>query len=118
MTIYKNECKVYMIAQNRLDATDYENLKPQIKDHIQEHNKVYWYIEMENFEGWNSSAFWEGVELQLPNEERLKRVALVGNAKWQEQFTEVLISFTRAHIKLFSPDEKKMAKEWIEKEKN
>ena len=30
MTIYKNECKVYMVAQNRLDATDYENMKSQL----------------------------------------------------------------------------------------
>ncbi len=118
MTIYKNECKVYMVAQNRLDATDYDNLISQLKDHIQEHNKVYWYIEMENFEGWTASAYWKGIELKLPNEERLKRVALVGNAKWHEQFTEVLIHFTRAHIKFFGPDEKKLAKEWIEKENN
>tara|TARA_R110000868_G_scaffold270764_1_gene530216 strand:+ start:645 stop:1004 length:360 start_codon:yes stop_codon:yes gene_type:complete len=118
ITIYKKECKVYMVAQNRLDATDYDNLIPQLKDHIKEHNKVYWYIEMENFEGWTASAYWKGVELKLPNEERLKRVALVGNPKWQEQFTEVLIPFTRAHIKFFGPDEKKLAKEWIEKENN
>jgi ribosomal 30S subunit maturation factor RimM len=118
MTIYKNECKVYMVAQNRLDATDYENMKSQLKDHIQEHNKVHWYIEMEHFEGWSSSAYWKGIELKLPKEERLKRVALVGNLEWQEQFTEVLIPFTRAHIKFFDPDEKKLAKEWIEKEIN
>ncbi|KKN68538.1 hypothetical protein LCGC14_0450290 [marine sediment metagenome] len=115
MTIYKKECKVYMVAQSRLDAKDYDNLMPQLKDHIQAHNKVYWYIEMENFEGWTSSAYWKGIELKLPHEERLKRVALVGNMKWQEQFTELLIPFTRAHIKFFGQDEKKSAKEWIEK---
>ncbi|WP_349254650.1 STAS/SEC14 domain-containing protein, partial [Autumnicola edwardsiae] len=56
---------------------------------------------MENFEGWTASAYWKSIELKLPNEERVKKVALVGNTKWKEQFTEVLIPFTRAHIKFF-----------------
>lgn len=70
---------------------------------------------MENFEGWTASAYWKGIELKLPNEERVKKVALVGNTKWKEQFTEVLIPFTRTHIKFFSPEEKDLAKEWMEK---
>jgi len=115
MKIYKKESKVYMVAQNILDATDYDNLISQLKNHIQSNHKVYWYIEMENFEGWTASAYWEGIELKLPNEERVKKVALVGNTKWKEQFTEVLIPFTRAHIKFFSPEEKDLAKEWMEK---
>ncbi|WP_341475727.1 MULTISPECIES: STAS/SEC14 domain-containing protein [Christiangramia] len=53
--------------------------------------------------------------MKLPNEERVKKVALVGNTKWKEQFTEVLIPFTKAHIKFFSPEEKDLAKEWMEK---
>ena len=116
ITIYKKEATVYMVAENKLDAKDYENLIPVLTEHITAHPEVFWYIEMENFEGWTASAYWKGVELKLPNEERLKRVALVGNPKWQEQFTEVLIPFTRAHIKFFGPDEKKWAKEWTEKE--
>ena len=70
---------------------------------------------MENFEGWTASAYWKGIELKLPNEERVKKVALVGITKWQEQFTEVLIPFTKAHIKFFSLEEKHLAKEWMEK---
>jgi len=52
---------------------------------------------MENFEGWTASAYWKGIELKLPNEERVKKVALVGNTKWKEQFTEVLIPL-QGHI--------------------
>ena len=91
VTIYKKECKVYMVARNGLDATDHENLILQLKDHIQAHNKVYWYIEMENFKAWTASSYWNDIVLKLPNEERLKRVALVGNEKWHEQFSENLI---------------------------
>jgi len=115
ITVYKKEATVYMVAENKLDAKDYENLIPVLTEHINAYQEVFWYIEMQNFEGWAAETYWKGIELYLPNEERLKRVALVGNAKWHEQFTEVLIHFTRAYIKFFGPDKKKLAKEWIEK---
>ncbi len=70
---------------------------------------------MQNFEGWTVSAYWKGIELNLPNETHLKRVALVGSVKWQEQFIEALLSFSEAHIKFFKSEDMDAAKEWIEK---
>lgn len=116
VTIYKREATVYMVAEFKLDAKDYENLIPVLTEQIMAHQEVKWYIEMKNFEGWTASMYWKGIELELPNEEHLKKVALVGSVEWQEQFTEVLMLFTKAHIKFFSPDEKELAKEWTEKE--
>ncbi len=114
ISILKKQNTVYMVAQHQLDAKDYDNLIVELADHIKLHKKVYWYIEMENFEGWTASAYWKGIELELPLEEHLKRVALVGSIKWQERFTEVLIPFSKAHIKFFKPEEKDSAKKWIE----
>lgn len=110
---YIKDSTVYMIAQRKLDANDHENLIPMLMDHIESHSQVSWYIEMENFEGWTASAYWKGIELELPDEERLKRVALVGNIEWQELFMEVLMPFSRAHIKFFGPEEKNPAKKWV-----
>ena len=103
--IFEKEATVYMVAQNKLDAKDYENLTPVLTNHLKVYQEVSWYIEMH----------WKGIELDLPNEKHLKRVALVGNVKWQELFTEVLLPFSRAHIKFFKPEDKDCAKEWIEK---
>ncbi|WAC01650.1 STAS/SEC14 domain-containing protein [Lacinutrix neustonica] len=114
ITIYKKEATVYMVAENKLDAKDYENLIPVLTEHITAYQEVSWYIEMKNFEGWTASAYWKGIELNLSNETHLKRVALVGSVKWQEQFTEMLLPFSKAHIKFFNPEEKDNAKKWIE----
>ncbi|SRX55044.1 hypothetical protein AEQU1_02065 [Aequorivita sp. CIP111184] len=105
---------LYMVAQHKLDAKDYENLILELTNHIKTYPQVYWYIEMENFEGWTANVYWKGIELELTNEERLKRVALVGSVKWQEQFTEVLIPFSKAYIKFFKTEEKESAKKWLE----
>ncbi|ASO06019.1 SpoIIAA family protein [Arenibacter algicola] len=113
--IFEKEATVYMVAQHKLDAKDYENLTPVLTNHLKVYQEVSWYIEMQNFEGWTASVHWKGIELDLPNEKHLKRVALVGNVKWQELFTEVLLPFSRAHIKFFKPEDKDCAKEWIEK---
>ena len=114
ITVYKKEATVYMVAENKLDAKDYENLIPVLTEHITAHPEVSWYIEMKNFEGWTAETYWKGIELNLPNEKHLKRVALVGSVKWQEQFTEVLLPFSEAHIKFYKTEEKELAKEWIE----
>jgi len=115
ISIYKEQSTVYIVAQHKLDAKDYETLNLELTDHIKTHPQVYWYIEMENFEGWTAEAYWKGIELNLPNETHLKRVALVGSVKWQEQFTEALLPFSKAHIKFYKPEEKDNAKEWIKK---
>ena len=114
ITIYKKEATVYMVAENKLDAKDYENLIPVLTEHITAYQEVSWYIEIKNFEGWTANAYWKGIELNLSNETHLKRVALVGSVKWQEQFTEMLLPFSKAHIKFFNPEEKDNAKKWIE----
>jgi len=51
--------------------------------------------------------------LNTANETHLKRTALVGSGKRQEQFTETLVSFSEAHIEFYKPEEKNNAKEWI-----
>ncbi|MAB38476.1 MAG: STAS/SEC14 domain-containing protein [Aequorivita sp.] len=114
ISIFKKQNTVYMVAQHKLDVKDYENLIPILTDHIKTHQEVAWYIEMKDFEGWTASAYWKGIELELPNEERLSRVALVGSVKWQEHYTEALMPFSKAHIKFFKPEEKDNAKKWID----
>ncbi|MGX1023083.1 STAS/SEC14 domain-containing protein [Psychroflexus sp. MBR-150] len=113
ISIYKKEAIVYMVAENKLDAKDYENLIPVLTEHITAYQEVSWYIEMKNFEGWTAETYCKGIELDLPNGTHLKRVALVGSVKWQEQFTEVLLPFSEAHIKFYKTEEKDDAKEWI-----
>jgi hypothetical protein len=88
-------------------------LIPVLTEHITAYKEVSWYIEMHNFKGRTANAYWKGIELNLPNETHLKRVALGGNVKWQRQFTEVLLPFSEAHIKFYKPEEKDCAKEWI-----
>lgn len=115
ISIFKKQNTVYMVAQHKLDVRDYENLIPILTSHIKTYQEVTWYIEMEDFEGWAASAYWKGIELELPNEEHLQRVALVGSVKWQEQFTEVLLPFSKAHIKYYKTEDRTLAKEWINK---
>ena len=113
--IYKKEATVYMVAQNKLDARDYEILRPVLTEHIEAYQQVSWYIEMQNFKGWTASTYRKGIELNLPNETHLKCVALVGNVKWQEQFIEMLLPFSKEHIKFFKSEDLDTSKEWIKK---
>lgn len=116
IAIYKNSRSLYAVALGKLEKKDYQQLLTDLEQHLEQHKDVCLYFEMKDLKGWSASAYWKGIQLNPPNERHLTKVALVGSEQWQEQFTEVLVPFTRAHIKFFGPDEKDMAKEWIQEE--
>lgn len=104
---------VYMVAQGKLDDADYDKLLPLLRQKLLEYEKINWYFEMRNFEGWTASALWRDAKFDLKNADRLKKVAIVGEKKWQEWMSDLLKPFTSAAVKYFEKAEAGKAKEWI-----
>ncbi len=46
-------------ATEKFTSKDYEKLLSILRNTLKEHEKIRWYFEMENFEGWELKAFWE-----------------------------------------------------------
>lgn len=105
---------VYMVAKGKLDDDDYDKILPLLRQKIEDHGKVSWYFQMEDFKGWSFNAFWRDIQFDVKNNNKMERIAIVGENKWQEAMTDFMKPFADAEIKYFDEDKAAEAKEWIE----
>ncbi|MGN6566985.1 MAG: STAS/SEC14 domain-containing protein [Flavipsychrobacter sp.] len=104
---------VYTVAVEKLTKEDYDALIPRVEELIASKQKIRWYFEMQDFQGWEPQAFMKDLKFDVKHLNQLEKVAMVGNKDWQEWLTKLMKPFTSAEIKFFDLAEKKEAKKWI-----
>lgn len=69
---------------------------------------------VENFQGWDSKSEWGDVSFQWQYDEKIEKVAIVGEAKWQD-LTEAFVGkgLRSVDIRYFKPSETAIARTWI-----
>lgn len=100
-------------ATNKLIQTDYDKLLPLLKDKLRQHDKIRWYFEMEDFDGWELKAFWEDVKFDVKHANDFDKVAMVGEKKWEEWMTDLMKPFTSAEVRYFDISQGEEAITWI-----
>jgi len=100
-------------ATEKLSKDDYDVLIPLLEGRLDTHDKLRMYFEMEDFEGWRIKALWEDVKFDTKHANDFKRIAMVGDRKWQENMTQLMKPFTSADVKFFDLSEKNRALEWV-----
>lgn len=101
-------------ATEKLTQTDYNKLLPLLNDKLRKHQKIRWYFEMKNFNGWELKALWEEIKFDAKHANDFDKIAMVGEKKWEEWMTDLMKAFTSAEVKYFSDAEKEEAIKWIE----
>lgn len=104
---------IYTTATGKLDEDDYNKVVPQLEMLIREYDKIRWYFEMNDFEGWEASAFWKDMKFDIKHTKDLERIAMVGDERWEKWLASVMKPFTPAMVRFFTVDQKAEAKEWI-----
>jgi hypothetical protein len=97
------------VAKGKLRDENYKLLLPLLKPKLAQHQKLRWYFEMDDFEGWGLHAFWKDVKFDIRHANRFERVAMIGDKKWEEWMTKSMFPFTSAEVQCFSPDQKEEA---------
>ncbi len=103
---------IYMIATSKLNDKDYDQMLPVLREKIKKNNKINWYFQMKELEGWTTHAFWRDVKFDLQNTNKLNRVAIVEEKKWHELMTNAMKPLTNDDILYYYASK---AKEWISK---
>lgn len=114
ITINSQRNIFYTIVREKVTEEDFNKLKPALEKVIAENEKVRWYYEMENFDGWEVKTFFEDTQFSLSHRNDFERIAMTGEKKWQEWMTDFMKPFTSADIRYFSKDERDNARKWIE----
>lgn len=109
---------VYTVAEGELTDEDYNRIIPLLEERLATYEKIRWYFEMKDFEGWSLSSLWKDLKFSFKNRDRLEMVAMVGEKKWEKDLTQLMKPFTQAEVKYFDEEDRANAKIWISKIKD
>ncbi len=106
---------IYSEVSGELKKGDIKKMHPLIHEIIEKDEKIRWYFEMVNFEGWDMEGFYEDLKMDASHANDYEKIAMVGDKKWENQLSKAMKPFTTAEVKFFVLDQKDMAWEWIRK---
>jgi hypothetical protein len=98
----------------KLVRQDYESLAPVVECLIKRHRKIRMRVDMHDFHGWTAGALWEDCRFALHHFRDIKRLALVGERKWQAGMAVFCKPFTTAKIRYFEHAESEKARDWLD----
>ena len=100
-------------AEDKLTTEDYKKILPRIKELLESHDKLSWYFEMKDFEGWEPAAIWKDLKFDVEHLNDFKKIAMVGDKKWQEIMTELVKPFTESDVEFFDFKDREKAMNWV-----
>lgn len=115
IAIELNEKKFIVLrASGRLTETDYEAAVPEIENALTLRGKpLRMMIRLEDFRGWHLGALWDELRFDARHRDDLGRIAVVGDAKWQEWGTKLSKPFFSNELRYFDWKEMDRAKAWL-----
>jgi len=116
VAIYEKQAgKVIEVEINgKLVHADYEHFVPMTEDHINQFGKVSMLVILNDFHGWDAAALWDDLKFDVKHFNDIKRLGVVGHAKWERGMTAFCKPFTTAEIQFFEPGELDAARAWVE----
>jgi hypothetical protein len=100
-------------AVGKVEAADYEVLKPAIEKAVADHEKVRIVFEMgPEFEGYTAGAAWEDARLWAPHLTDWERVAVVTDHAFMAGALRAFGAIMPGEIKVFPVGELDKATEW------
>jgi len=111
----KTESCIGLRISGRLTEEDLRRLRPFLEERAREHEALYVLLWMDDWEGWASlSALWEDLKTDLSINENVKRLAVVGEANWEQWMTKLTEPFAYGKVRYFNESELEEAWAWIE----
>ncbi|WP_026462408.1 STAS/SEC14 domain-containing protein [Adhaeribacter aquaticus] len=92
---------------------DYNQLIPVLESKINQFGKIDLYWEMDHADGWEPAALWEDIKFDIKHINSFRKVAIVGDKKWEELIANLIKPFTTAEISYFDTSQKEEAFIWV-----
>lgn len=114
--IERTEEKVMEVQlSGKLTSVDYKQFIPETERFINAVGKISVLMIMRDFHGWDMGGIWQDIKWDFKHFNRIERIAMVGEKKWQSAMSVVCKPFTRAEIRYFTMPELEQAREWVAK---
>ena len=103
----------YLSLSGKLDKEDYALFVPILEENIEKHGKIDVLIELHDFHGWTAGAAWEDTKFGVRHFNDIRKLAIVGDRKWEKNMARFVKVFTRAKVRYFDQQETEQATEWV-----
>jgi hypothetical protein len=98
----------------KLVKSDYEVFVPEMERLIRQFGKLDILLVMNDFHGWEATALWEDIKFDVKHFGDIRRLAMVGETKWEKWMASFCKPFTTAQIKFFEKDQLTLARLWVQ----
>jgi hypothetical protein len=110
-----NAGKVLEVSlSGKLTKEDYEAFVPRVERLVAQHGKIRMLVAMHDFHGWTAGALWQDTKFATHHFRDIERLALVGEAKWQQGMAVFCKPFTAASVRYFDHAALSDAQTWVE----
>ena len=97
----------------KLHDEDYKKFVPLVDAEIAKEGKINILAQFHDFQGWDAKALWDDIKFSTTHCTKIKRIALVGEKKWEKWMAGVCKPFTMAKIRYFDGTQVDAAKKWL-----
>ena len=105
---------LYMVVSGTLRNKDFDQISSLVHSAVREYGKIRLYYEMNQFKGWTFRAFWRDLYLDLKFRNKVEKIALLGDQKWEKWMADSIRPLSGAEVRFYPLSVKAEAKEWIE----
>lgn len=98
----------------KLHDSDYKSFVPTLDAAIATYGKVRLLAHFVDFHGWDMHALWDDIKFTGTHADKVERIALVGDKKWEAMMAKVCKPFTSAKVRYFDVSELNAAWAWVE----
>ena len=100
-------------AHGTLDGADYDVLLPELDAVLAAGGPVSFLFIMEQFRGWDIESFARELKWDEKNRNRLRKIAIVGDAGWQKWSTLLSKWFVPGNVRYFDRTQETAARTWL-----
>ena len=105
---------LWIRASGQLERSDYDDFVPRFEQLVgRKPGKLPMVIELApDFAGWDLPGLWRDLKFDAHHQDSFGRIAIVGDAKWEEWGTRFSDPLIRAEMKFFEPFQRQVAENW------
>jgi hypothetical protein len=101
-------------VSGKLTHEDYRHFVPEFDRLVKQNGKISVLFEMTDFHGWDPVAVWDDIKFDAKHFSDIRRLAMVGDQKWEKAMSIFCKPFTTAKIRYFERGTIDEARAWLE----
>ena len=116
MTLERSaENRLGFIASGKLTDNDYKKfLMPQVRQALELYPSIRLLFSLEGFRGWELQAAWDDLIFALEINNRVDRLAVIGDQAWERWMAQLAAPFTYGEVQYFDLSQQQQAWQWLE----